>query len=165
MGKLKRITGLDPGMIGFLLFQDYVINKDDAEYVDVIHTDWFGFYGPMGHADFYPNGGSTQNCSCDHPCPGIDCTTPSGFDNDHGRAPAYFEESILSQSKFPSWRCDMSWEEFLEERSCPFDSTESTTVSMGEWSNDGGVPQEGIYYLTTRVESPFSCEHEECFSL
>ena len=59
----------------------------------------------------------------------------------------------------------MSWEEFLEERSCPFDSTGSATVGMGEWSNDVGAPQEGIYYLTTHVESPFSCEDEECFSL
>ena len=167
MGKLKRITALDPGLPGFFLFQDRVINKDDAEYVDVIHTDAaeVGFLRPMGHADFYPNGGSTQNCSCDHPCSGIDCITSSGFESDHGRAPAYFEESILSQSKFPSWRCDMSWEEFLEERSCPFDSTGSATVGMGEWSNDVGAPQEGIYYLTTHVESPFSCEDEECFSL
>ena len=159
-GKLRRITALDPGWPGFVLFPDLVINKDDAEYVDVIHTDALvttGWLRPMGHVDFYPNGGSYQNCSCDHPCPGVDCLGWS----DHGRAPAYYEESILSQSKFPSWKCDMSFQEFLQERSCPFEN--DVTVSMGEWSNNSGAPEEGIYYLITKDESPYSCEEEECF--
>ena len=55
----------------------------------------------------------------------------------------------------------MSFQEFLQERSCPFDT--DVTVSMGEWSNNDGVPEEGIYYLTTKDESPYSCEEEECF--
>ena len=55
----------------------------------------------------------------------------------------------------------MSWEEFQQERSCPF--ANNIIVSMGEWSNNGGAPEEGIYYLTTKDESPYSCEEEECF--
>ena len=43
----------------------------------------------------------------------------------------------------------------------PFEN--DVTVSMGEWSNNGGAPEEGIYYLTTKDESPYSCEEEECF--
>ena len=160
--KLRRITCLDPGEYGFQLHEDIIISKDDADYVDVIHTDGgaYGFLRPMGHTDFYPNGGSYQPCSCDHNCTGVDCLGWS----DHGRAPAYFEESILSQNKFPSWKCEMSWDEFLEERSCPFESEGSFLISMGEWSDYGGVPEEGIYYLTTNDESPYSCENEECFA-
>ena len=56
----------------------------------------------------------------------------------------------------------MSWEEFREERSCPFGG--GATVSMGEYSDEGGAPEEGVYYLTTKGESPYSCEEEECFS-
>ena len=55
----------------------------------------------------------------------------------------------------------MSFQDFLQERSCPFEN--KNIVSMGEWSNNGGTPDEGIYYLTTKDESPYSCEEEDCF--
>ena len=162
MGKLRRITALDPGQYGFQgpWHQELIISKDDADYVDVIHTDAmaYGFLRPLGHADFYPNGGSYQPCSCDHNCTDIDCLGWS----DHGRAPAYYEESILSQSKFPSWRCDLEWGNFVVDRSCPYDSA-SSVISMGEYSDNNGIPEEGIYYLTTNNGSPYSCEEEECF--
>ena len=34
------------------------LNKNDAEFVDVIHThsSLFGYLNPLGHADFYPDG-------------------------------------------------------------------------------------------------------------
>ena len=162
-GKLRRITVLDPGQYGFQgpWHTDLIISKDDADYVDVIHTDAvaYGFLRPLGHADFYPNGGSYQPCSCDHNCTDIDCLGWS----DHGRAPAYFEESILSPSKFPSWRCDMEWEDFLVQRNCPYDPASNVLVSMGEYSDYDGFPEEGIYYLTTNKGSPYSCEEEDCF--
>ena len=139
---------------------DLIISKEDAEYVDVIHTDGLalGFLVPLGHADFYPNGGITQPCSCSHVCPDVDC---NGW-KDHGRAPAYFEESILSPEKFPAWKCDMSWFDFVVSGSCLFE-TDSPVTSMGEWSNSGGAPEEGIYFLTTKNQAPYSCEKEECF--
>lgn len=44
-----------------------VLSKSDADFVDVIHTNGrktinmgLGLYEPMGHVDFYPNGGKTQ---------------------------------------------------------------------------------------------------------
>jgi len=75
MGKLKRITCLDPGQKGFKLLPHLVVTKEDASFVDVIHTDGdnLGFFEPLGHADFYPSGGVNQPCSCDHPCPDIPC--------------------------------------------------------------------------------------------
>lgn len=62
-GKLKRITGLDPAKPLFILAKnDRKLGKDDAEFVDVIHTDVLqkGILSTAGHADFYVNGGYEQ---------------------------------------------------------------------------------------------------------
>jgi len=42
------------------------LDKGDASYVDVIHTcgGWLGFERGLGHADFYPNGGSFTQPGC-----------------------------------------------------------------------------------------------------
>lgn len=43
----------------------YRINKNDATFVDIIHTNGkgLGLIEPLGHIDFYPNGGKKQmNC-------------------------------------------------------------------------------------------------------
>ena len=39
-----------------------MIKPEDADYVDIIHTDsdHMSFLEPLGHADFYPNGGLNQ---------------------------------------------------------------------------------------------------------
>lgn len=45
---------------------DHKLGKDDAEFVDVIHTDILqrGILSPSGHVDFYVNGGIEQpGCS------------------------------------------------------------------------------------------------------
>ena len=161
------MTLLDPGEYGFSgpSHQDLIVSKEDAEFIDVIHTDAlaYGFLKPLGHVDYYPNGGISQPCSCDHPCEEVECQW-----GDHGRAPAYFAESIRSSEKFPSWKCDISWEEFLVTGSCPY--LDNTPLSrMGEWSLDarspnspGGVPEQGFYFLRTKGVSPFSCAVEEC---
>ena len=66
-------TGLDPA--GFLFESsppDMRLDASDAKFVDVIHTNadsifvgGLGAVDPMGHVDFYPNGGSTQK-GCKH---------------------------------------------------------------------------------------------------
>ncbi|XP_014221268.1 pancreatic triacylglycerol lipase-like [Trichogramma pretiosum] len=65
---VDRITGLDPAepcfeVPGFPLR----LSKTDARFVDIIHTDSatsinqaFGLRDPIGHADFYVNGGVRQ---------------------------------------------------------------------------------------------------------
>ena len=160
--KLRRLTLLDPGEYGFLgpAHQHQIISKDDADYVDVIHTDGlgYGFLQPLGHADFYPNGGVNQPCSCDHECQGVNCSTWG----DHGRAPAYFQESIMGQDKFLAWRCSRGWVDFvLHGNKCSYE-TDSPLVSMGEWSDGGGVPDGGVYYLTTHTHPPYSCQELQC---
>ncbi|XP_053611601.1 pancreatic lipase-related protein 2-like [Plodia interpunctella] len=62
-GKVARITGLDPA--GPLWhFNSYRITKEDAKYVEIIHTNAgfssLGIVWDVGHVDFYPNGGYSQ---------------------------------------------------------------------------------------------------------
>jgi len=129
--RLPRITCLDPGVIGFGNHPELVIKPEDADYVDIIHTDsdHMSFLEPLGHADFYPNGGLNQLCSCSNKCDDIPCDN-----SDHKRAPVYYRESILSRGSFPSWQCTQGWDAFLEANmTCPYDAS-GALVSMGEWS-------------------------------
>ncbi|CAF1120352.1 unnamed protein product [Adineta steineri] len=65
---LGRISGLDPAGPDFYVSQiPDRLDPSDALFVDVIHTDGapkihsgFGHLEPLGHVDFYPNGGSAQ---------------------------------------------------------------------------------------------------------
>lgn len=64
--KVWRISGLDPA--GWLYENTAsTLNKEDAKYVDVIHTNAgsirnfrIGLNQSVGHVDFYPNGGTVQ---------------------------------------------------------------------------------------------------------
>ena len=62
--KIGRITALDPASPGFEGSKSNQLTKDDAEFVDVIHTNGgkflqgdVGIEKPIGTIDFYPNGG------------------------------------------------------------------------------------------------------------
>ncbi|XP_044754257.1 pancreatic lipase-related protein 2 isoform X1 [Coccinella septempunctata] len=65
---LERITGLDPAEPHFAKSQPPVrLDKTAARYVDIVHSDasrfllgGFGIVEPIGHVDYYPNGGSDQ---------------------------------------------------------------------------------------------------------
>lgn len=62
-GKISAIYGLDPAGPLFSIDEpDKRIDKGDAEYVEIIHTDrgLQGLSEPMGTADFYPNFGLKQ---------------------------------------------------------------------------------------------------------
>ena len=62
-GKLKRITGLDPAKPLFITAsKSNRLDADDAEFVDVLHTNIIdrGLFQPVGHVDFYANGGIYQ---------------------------------------------------------------------------------------------------------
>ncbi|XP_011301880.1 pancreatic lipase-related protein 2 [Fopius arisanus] len=68
--KITRITGLDPAQPCFAA-SDLSLGKTDAPFVDIIHTNGQFFAGmglgmkdPIGHVDFYANGGQRQpGCS------------------------------------------------------------------------------------------------------
>ncbi|CAF0804017.1 unnamed protein product [Brachionus calyciflorus] len=60
--RIGRITGLDPAGPLFKGKPYYSrLDKEDADFVDVIHTDSeLGIQDSIGHLDFYPNGGASQ---------------------------------------------------------------------------------------------------------
>lgn len=69
---------MDPAGPKFCVGEEKRLDKSDAEFVDIIHTNdadycsylfisllhltqaQFGFDTPIGHVDFYPNGGAEQ---------------------------------------------------------------------------------------------------------
>lgn len=61
------ITGLDPAF-PLYMFGDSTnrLSPNDANFVDVIHTDGgvLGYPWPLGHADFFPNGGVPLQPGC-----------------------------------------------------------------------------------------------------
>lgn len=69
-GKIARITGMDPARPDFeaphLRAPKDRLDTSDAKFVDVIHTcaGTAGFVRPLGHVDFYPNGGSFRQPGC-----------------------------------------------------------------------------------------------------
>lgn len=72
----------------------YKVNKQDAKYVEVIHTNTgkYGLIYPLGTADFYPNGGvQMPGCGNDHMC-------------SHIRGKLYFYNSINHRG-FSAMKC------------------------------------------------------------
>lgn len=61
-----RITGLDPAGPSYYDGINKELNKKDANFVDIIHSDAgiFGGSTSTGHADFWPNGGKRPQPIC-----------------------------------------------------------------------------------------------------
>ncbi|XP_043267432.1 pancreatic triacylglycerol lipase-like [Venturia canescens] len=142
--KIGRITGLDPARPAFevpiLKGRKDRLDSSDASFVDVIHScaGTAGFVRPIGHADFYPNGGSFRQ-------PG--CSAVSSQYCSHGRSHQFMAESIVGTKDFIAFMCE-SWTDFMAGK-C--DGNMVTT--MGEYiSNEA----HGKYYLETNPEKPFA---------
>lgn len=124
--KIGRITGLDPAAQGFEGFPGTYLVKEDAAFVDVIHTssvtfsgNWMdtilGHYGMsllIGSIDFFPNGGWTTQPDCQG-LEYIDRTCS------HRMVTDYFRDSLVNGTqahdpdtkRYPSVPCE-SWSEF-----------------------------------------------------
>ncbi|XP_055615910.1 pancreatic lipase-related protein 2 [Toxorhynchites rutilus septentrionalis] len=123
--KLGRITGLDPAELAFTETNPIVrLDTTDAKFVDIIHSDatpmmpkiGLGLYEPIGHVDFYPNGGFNQP-GCDQRLwKRKDGTFLSSmyqfFSCSHVRAVDFFIESVQSKCPFTAIACE-SYEKFL----------------------------------------------------
>jgi len=165
LGKLRRLTGLDPAFPFFeLAGPDGRVDKSDADFVQIIHTNsgflWEGclsIKAPIGHVDFYPNGGDHQP-GCTDAC-FIDCYNMTIIDLlkggcSHARSLQYFTETIHGISggdnQMVGRLCD-SWEELQSGTCCG-----APTAVMGQWA-DSGIP-EGKYYLDVNEETPFAMD-------
>ncbi|XP_070503768.1 phospholipase A1-like [Chironomus tepperi] len=131
---IPRIYALDPAGPDFeyAKFQSSFdcISKDDADYVQVIHTNGnkYGVKGPVGHADFYPNGGMNQ--------PG--CKDDS---NSHQFAWIFYQQSVREEAGFLARKCD-SYDNF-QNGNC-----ENNEISYMGYSSNGTLPM-GTFYLRT----------------
>ncbi|KAL5280664.1 hypothetical protein ACFFRR_004588 [Megaselia abdita] len=141
-GKIKTIIGLDSAMPLFRLKNPQNRLADtDAEYVESMHTNGqvLGFYNPIGHAAFYPNGGRSQ------PTCGF-----SPFDCAHGRAITYLAEAIARgvDNGFDTVTCNNFTD--VKVRHCEGDSG---GIRMADPENYKKA--RGIYFLKTDGKSPF----------
>lgn len=150
---LDRISGLDPAgpcfrNKGF----DSILDKTDATFVDIIHTDMNNmgipratgkrntllntyhiiyYYKNMciifkGHVDFFPNSGMTI----------VGCLVGCG----HSMSPYYYAESVR-RNKLLAIKCT-DWGTF-KSRACT--RMKNPTSVMGYWTPSDAV--EGNYYL------------------
>ncbi|KAK9712526.1 Lipase [Popillia japonica] len=145
-GRIGRITGLDPAGPGYSdVAHNLRLDPGDAKLVDVIHTYMrvLSLSEPLGHVDFYPNGGRYQPG-----CPDIYdiLKIPESVMCNHGRAIMYFVESIINSKAFRSKRCQ-TVEDATSAR-----CFEDSDVYMGNID----TYTTGIYYVRTRSKYPFS---------
>nr|QHB21609.1 venom lipase 1 [Platymeris rhadamanthus] len=137
-GKIGRISGLDPAYPLFAEDHHDRLTIESAIFIDVIHTcgKYLGWFGQVGHADFYPNKGVAVQPGC-----GVDVLGKCS----HRRAWVYFSESVIRPNLFMAVPCD-SWASY-EKGKC-----KGKGVSMGEY-----LPTDtrGIFYLKTNKEEPY----------
>ncbi|KAJ7996720.1 hypothetical protein DPEC_G00239960 [Dallia pectoralis] len=154
-GKIGRITALDPAGPMFTgKPPEDRLDPTDAQFVDVVHTDMdaLGFSKPLGHIDFYPNGGKDQ--------PGCPKTILSGsayFKCEHQRAVFLYLESMKRTCTSHAFPCS-SYKEFLDGHctnctrfapdGCPVFGYDSI-----QWKRH--LRPETMTYFTTNKQVPF----------
>ncbi|XP_048506725.1 pancreatic triacylglycerol lipase-like [Athalia rosae] len=142
MGPIGRCTGLDPAMPGVHIFssEETRLDASDAIFVDIIHScgGVLGYFQPLGHADFYPNGGTAVQ-------PGCCCVLEFLESCSHGRSHVYFTESISTKFGFPATKCS-DWDHYTG-KNC----SEPEMAYMGAHTDPSA---KGSYFLHTRGEKP-----------
>ncbi|XP_053685619.1 pancreatic triacylglycerol lipase-like [Sabethes cyaneus] len=142
-GQLQSVIGLDPAGPLFSMGQSDILTPNDAQYVEAIFSNagTLGFDLPLGHSNFYPNGGRSQ------PGCGIDLAGTCA----HSRAHEMFAESISTSTGFRATRC-ASHDEIVS-GGCT--SSGADAMMGGEPSNHGrGV--NGVFRLNTNSGTPFA---------
>lgn len=162
-GKLGRITGLDPAGPMFKSADPFDrLDSSDALFVEAIHTDsdYFGISIPVGHVDFFLNGGMDQAG-----CARSKFASMYGYVIcDHMRALHVYMSALNRSCPLIGFPCS-NYEEFLagECVTCegPFNGT---CPQIGLLKNSGitahPLPiQERVYLLTTAT-APFCGVYE-----
>ncbi|XP_065226686.1 pancreatic triacylglycerol lipase-like [Planococcus citri] len=172
--KIGRITGLDPASP---LFRELLssslspLNKNDAKFVDIIHTDGarfltegLGIFKPIGHVDYFPNGGFDQP-GCNHVRGAVLVSHLGNSLNtslvcNHLRAWQLFLESLKSEKtgcEFFSFPCPGGWNSFEKGNCFPTDCADQSCGKMGYHAAESRFL--GPLFLATRDSSPF-CGHQ-----
>lgn len=145
--KPSRMTGLDvAGPCFKSLPLDLRFNPTDAERVDVVHTniDGFGTPEPLGHVDYYVNGGEYQ--------PGDIPYIPCLIVCSHVKSVLYWWQALEHPNMFIAQRCGSVQAARYAE--C-FNSTDTNVVGI---ETDFSKP--GIYYLSTSNTFPYYMREE-----
>lgn len=167
-----RITGLDPAGLLFSPNSSVFLTKEDAEFVDVIHTDG-GVYGTseaLASADFYPNGGVRVQPGCSawtfafsltlngalsyffHGTKSIFYDFIFGVDLcSHKRSVAYWCESVRNRNTTAAFYGEKRWSN-NDTRNSILDQ-EADVVRMGIECPPTAT---GRYFLNTNSNSPYS---------
>ncbi|KAH0564272.1 hypothetical protein KQX54_011075 [Cotesia glomerata] len=169
--KVFRITGLDPARPCFLR-SNLSLTKNDADFVDIIHTHGkssskfsFGMQEPIGHVDFYPNGGKKQpSCSRTkkpwyaslfNPKKWIKQKTCS-----HGLSHMYFTESLIAAAynagKFWSHEWDRSAQRAIEiiHETCDQNNCIEMGINAENYRNNDN-PVLGTFFVITASSPPY----------
>ncbi|KAJ8920081.1 hypothetical protein NQ315_011735, partial [Exocentrus adspersus] len=181
---IGRITGLDAASPLFRnnYFREKYkkLDSSDAKFVDVIHTDaspfvtdGFGLWQPIGHVDFFPNGGQEQPGCTDTKGSIVVTHFEGGLSRDiacsHLRAFHLFVESVhhLIERKsnrdaceFTSFACPGGLTSFEKgycfpqiERNNSLELDPDYTTNIGRFGED--VRGEGVMYFSTKGSSQY----------
>ncbi|XP_075979037.1 lipase member H-A-like [Anticarsia gemmatalis] len=141
---ISRITGLDPAGPCFRnLGPEDRLDQSDADFVDVIETniDGYGMAAPIGHVNFYVNGGEYQ--------PGDIFWMPCNVLCSHIRSLTLWVAALNNPKSFIAIKCNSVQE--ARDRNC-FDNKPLVTNVVGLYTN---VSRQGIYYLATNNNYPY----------
>ncbi|XP_077393472.1 phospholipase A1 member A isoform X2 [Festucalex cinctus] len=166
-GKIGRITGLDPAGPMFKGADTFDrLDPSDARFVDAIHTDsdYFGISIPVGHVDFFLNGGNDQTgCARSRFASVLGFFPVYGYVIcDHMRALHVYMSSLNASCRLSGIPCD-SYQNFLQGRCLHCDAFRGTCPAIGLSEKCGitssPLPTEQKLFLLTTSGPPFCAHH------
>ncbi|XP_063827825.1 lipase member H-A-like [Ostrinia nubilalis] len=142
--KVSRITGLDPSGPCFRNADpEYRLDESDADFVDTVLTniDGYGMAAPIGHVNFYVNGGEYQVADLTYfPC-NVLCSHIKSF--------LIWMAALENPKGFIAMKCDSVQQARF--RDC-YENVPQVTNVLG-LNVDKSKP--GIYYLSTTNAFPY----------
>ncbi|XP_071760175.1 phospholipase A1 member A [Centroberyx gerrardi] len=161
-GKIGRITGLDPAGPMFKGADTFDrLDPSDAQFVEAIHTDsdYFGISIPVGHVDFFLNGGMDQTG-----CARSRFASMYGYVIcDHMRALHVYMSALNGSCPLMGIPC-FRYEDFLTGRCLDCEGVfNGICPTIGLSENSGitvsPIPKEQKLFLLTTSSPPFCAHH------
>lgn len=142
---ITRLTGLDPAGPCFRNHgPEGRLDQSDADFVDIISTniDGFGMAAPVGHVNYYVNGGEYQ--------PGDVLWMPCNTLCSHVRSFTLWIAGLQNQDSFIGIQCDSVQD--AREKNC-YSRSPRVTNLMGLKTDRS---KEGIFFLATDNNFPYA---------